>query len=71
MQAFARRGAYIGLIARGRERLEATSAGVEVLGSRALVLPGDVADAGAVEEATAFVEAAFGTTNIWVTNAFS
>ena len=44
VQSFARRGARIGLVARGVERLEDTRREVESLGGRALILPGDVAD---------------------------
>ena len=42
---FARDGSTIGLIARGRERLEQTLVEVESLGGRGLVLPLDLADA--------------------------
>ena len=43
--AFARRGAYIGLLARGHDGLEGARRDVEELGGKALVLPTDVADA--------------------------
>ena len=46
--AFARRGARVGLLARGREGLEGTKTEVESAGGKALVVPTDVADAGAV-----------------------
>jgi NADP-dependent 3-hydroxy acid dehydrogenase YdfG len=46
---FAREGARIGLIARGRAGLEAGKDDVEHLGGSALVLSVDVADAEAVE----------------------
>ena len=42
--AFARRGAQIGLLARGQAGLEAAQKEVEQLGGKALVLPTDVAD---------------------------
>ena len=45
VERFARDGAAIGLIARGKDRLEQAKASVESLGGRALVLPLDVADA--------------------------
>ncbi|HEY0606176.1 MAG TPA: SDR family NAD(P)-dependent oxidoreductase, partial [Herpetosiphonaceae bacterium] len=48
-QAFARRGAHIGLLARGRDGLEGARREVEQLGGKALVLPTDVADAEQVE----------------------
>ena len=57
---FARQGAYVGLIARGKERLEATRREVEELGGKALVLPADVADAQQVETAAERVEPANG-----------
>ncbi|MFL6503858.1 MAG: SDR family NAD(P)-dependent oxidoreductase, partial [Candidatus Udaeobacter sp.] len=38
-RAFAREGARIALIARGRERLEAAKREVEALGGKSLVLP--------------------------------
>jgi NAD(P)-dependent dehydrogenase (short-subunit alcohol dehydrogenase family) len=69
VQALAREGASIGLIARGRAGLEAARADVERLGGRALVLPCDVADAEAVEAAAAAVEEQFGPIDVWVNNA--
>ncbi|MNS14785.1 Fatty acyl-CoA reductase [compost metagenome] len=70
-QAFARRGAYIGLLARGREGLEATKREVEALGGRALMLPTDVADPEQVDAAAAAVEAEFGAIDVWINNAFT
>ena len=43
VQAFARDGAHIGLIARHRDRLEATRVEVERLGGKGLVFQADVA----------------------------
>jgi NAD(P)-dependent dehydrogenase (short-subunit alcohol dehydrogenase family) len=68
-QAFAKAGARIGLIARGRERLEAACREVEELGGRGLVLPADVADADAIEAAAARVEDELGPIDVWVNNA--
>jgi NAD(P)-dependent dehydrogenase (short-subunit alcohol dehydrogenase family) len=65
----ARRGSRIGLIARGRAGLEAAAAEVERLGGRALVLPADVADADAVEDAARRVEDALGPIDVWVNSA--
>src|SRR5690625_1343721 len=59
--AFARRGAHIGLLARGAERLEATRREVEQLGGRAIGIPTDVADARRVDSAASAVEEAYGT----------
>lgn len=66
---FAEDGARIGLIARGEERLEETAAEVRARGGEALVLPLDVADAEAVEDAASKVEQRFGPIDIWVNNA--
>jgi short-subunit dehydrogenase len=71
VQAFARDGAHIGLIARGRERLDATRAEVERLGGKALVIQGDVAGANTAERAADAVEKAFGPIDIWINNAMS
>jgi NAD(P)-dependent dehydrogenase (short-subunit alcohol dehydrogenase family) len=69
VRAFARRGAYIGLVARGRDGLEGARQDVEALGGKALVLPTDVADADQVEAAAAAVEAQLGPIDIWINNA--
>jgi NAD(P)-dependent dehydrogenase (short-subunit alcohol dehydrogenase family) len=66
---FARCGARIGLIARGTEGLEAARRELEELGSRALVLPLDVADADAVERAAGAAEEGLGPIDVWVNNA--
>jgi NAD(P)-dependent dehydrogenase (short-subunit alcohol dehydrogenase family) len=71
VREFAREGACIGLIARGRERLEAAAREVEELGGEALVLPCDMADASAVEAAAAEVERKWGRIDIWVNNAMA
>jgi NAD(P)-dependent dehydrogenase (short-subunit alcohol dehydrogenase family) len=63
---FARRGARVGLIARGRDGLEAAQ---RELGSRALVLEADVAEAAQVESAAAQVEEELGPIDVWVNNA--
>ena len=51
VREFAKKGASIGLIARGRDGLEAARKEVEDMGGRALVLPCDVADAAAIDAA--------------------
>src|ERR671925_1416574 len=68
-RAFARQGAHIGLIARGRDGLEGARQDVEALGGKALVLPTDVADADQVEAAAAAVEEQLGPIDIWINNA--
>src|SRR5687768_18208852 len=69
VRAFARRGASVGLLARGRDGLEAARREVEALGRRALVIPTDVADPDQVEAAATAVEEALGPIDIWVNNA--
>jgi NAD(P)-dependent dehydrogenase (short-subunit alcohol dehydrogenase family) len=66
---FARSGARLALIARGREGLEATRREVDELGGQALVFPIDVADADAVEAAAAATEEHLGPLDVWVNNA--
>ncbi len=69
VQAFAKRGAHIGLIARGKDGLEGAKRDVEAAGGKALVLPTDVADADQVEAAAVAVEREFGPIDIWVNDA--
>jgi short-subunit dehydrogenase len=69
VRAFAKRGARIGLIARGRDCLEGALADVESLGGKALILPCDVANASEVEAAAGLIEEEFGPIDIWVNNA--
>ena len=66
VQAFAREGARIGLVARGRDGLEGAKRDVESLGGEAIILPTDVADAAQVEAAAAKVEEQFGPIDVWV-----
>jgi NAD(P)-dependent dehydrogenase (short-subunit alcohol dehydrogenase family) len=68
-QAFAKRGAKIGLLARGREGLEGAKREVENLGGRGLILIADVADEKAVEAAAEKLEAEFGPIDIWINDA--
>jgi short-subunit dehydrogenase len=69
--AFARRGAHVGLVARGRESLADAAAEVRSLGGQALELPTDVADADAVEAAAAAVEERLGPIDVWVNDAMA
>ncbi len=69
VREFARHGADIGLIARGKERLEAARREVEELGGRAVAIPCDVADAAAVETAAEQIERELGPIDVWVNNA--
>lgn len=70
-RAFGKRGAHVGLIARGREGLEGARADVEKEGGKGLVLPADVAHYDEVESAAAAVEKEFGPIDIWVNNAMT
>src|SRR5690242_9518310 len=63
---FAARGADVGLIARGEDRLRAAAREIEQMGRRACVAPADVADADAVEAAAARIEAELGPIDVWV-----
>jgi NADP-dependent 3-hydroxy acid dehydrogenase YdfG len=67
--AFARHGAFVGLIARGRAGLEGARRDVEAAGGQALVFDADVADAEAMQSAAAGLESVFGPIDVWVNNA--
>ena len=69
--AFARRGASIGLLARGRAGLEAAAREVERAGGRALIIQADVADADRVDAAASTLEEAFGPVDVWINNAMT
>ncbi len=66
---FARHGAWIGLLARGRQGLEGAKRDVEEQGGKALILQTDVADAEQVEKAAETAEKTLGPVDIWVNNA--
>lgn len=70
VREFAKHGADVALIARGRDGLEGARREVEQAGGRALVLQCDVSDAKQVEEAADRVERELGPIEIWVNNAF-
>jgi short-subunit dehydrogenase len=69
--AFAKRGAHVGLLARGEPGLQGAREEVEALGGQALMVPTDVSDPEQVEAAAAAVEAAFGPIDIWVNDAMA
>jgi short-subunit dehydrogenase len=71
VREFAKRGTKIGLIARGKNRLEAAQREVKELGGEALILPADVAGADKVEDAAATVERELGPIDVWVNNAMT
>jgi NAD(P)-dependent dehydrogenase (short-subunit alcohol dehydrogenase family) len=69
--AFARRGAKVGLLARGRAGLEGALRDVRDAGSDAVALEADVADHEAVEAAADRLESTFGPIDVWVNNAMA
>lgn len=71
VREFARHGAWVGLVARGKDGLEGARREVEQAGGRALVLPTDVADADQVEAVAERVERELGPIDIWVNNAMA
>ncbi len=71
VQEFARHGAKIGLLARGKAGLDGAKRDVERLGGKALVLPTDVGDAEQVEAAATVIEKQFGPIDIWVNDAMA
>jgi short-subunit dehydrogenase len=70
-RAFARRGARIGLLARGKDGLEGARSDVEADGGEALTIPTDVAQSNQVAAAAEAVEKKFGPIDIWVNNAMT
>jgi short-subunit dehydrogenase len=67
----ARRGAKVGLIARGRERLESAKQEIEENGGTAATAIADVSDPQALERATSELEARLGPLDAWVNNAMA
>lgn len=70
-RAFARMGARIGLLARGKDGLEGARAEVEADGGEALAIPTDVAHSDEVEAAADAIEKQFGPIDVWVNNAMT
>jgi NAD(P)-dependent dehydrogenase (short-subunit alcohol dehydrogenase family) len=71
VQKFAKKGAHLALLARGRDGLEAARKEVKQLGGKALALIVDVANAAQVEAAAEQIEAEFGKIDIWINNAMA
>lgn len=69
--SFAKRGAHIGLLARGEAGLDGCRVEVESFGGKALVLPTDVSQTGQVEAAADAVEREFGPIDVWVNDAMA
>lgn len=70
-RAFARRGAHVGLLARGQDGLAGAIADVQAAGARALALSTDVAHPEEVEAAAEAIEKELGAITIWVNNAMT
>ena len=66
---FAKQGARLALLARGLEGLEGAKQEVEALGGTALIIPTDVSDPEAVEEAARQTEEELGPIDAWINNA--
>ena len=69
--AFAKRGAHVGLLARGPEGLAGAQREVESLGGQALAVATDVSDHQQVEAAAEKVEERFGEIDVWVNDAMA
>lgn len=71
VREFAKNGANIALIARGKDGLEEAKREVESSGGKAVIFPIDVSDAEAVEKAAEETEKQLGPIDIWVNNAMN
>lgn len=69
VREFAKRGACLGLLARGTDGLEATHHEVKKLGGKAVVCPVYVASFEQVNQAAAKIENELGSITIWINNA--
>jgi NAD(P)-dependent dehydrogenase (short-subunit alcohol dehydrogenase family) len=69
VRELARRGASVGILARGVEGLDATRDEIEALGGRAMAIRTDVANPADVESAAEWIEAELGPIDAWVNNA--
>jgi NAD(P)-dependent dehydrogenase (short-subunit alcohol dehydrogenase family) len=67
--AFARQGAHVALASRREDALERTAQECRSFGARALVVPTDVTDEAAVEQAAQNAFQEFGRLDVWVNNA--
>jgi NADP-dependent 3-hydroxy acid dehydrogenase YdfG len=68
---FARRGWRVGVFARDADALAATRDDLEAIGGEVLIVPVDVADAGAVSEAADRVVRRWGRIDVWINNAMT
>jgi NAD(P)-dependent dehydrogenase (short-subunit alcohol dehydrogenase family) len=70
-RGFGARGDHVALLARGRDRLDATADEITAAGGAALVLPTDVAHSDAVADAGRRVEDELGPIDVWVNSAMT
>lgn len=71
VRAFAKRGANVGLIARGADGLNAAKEEVEALGGKACISITDVSKSEEVSNAANYIEQNLGPIDIWVNNAMT
>jgi short-subunit dehydrogenase len=71
VEAFARAGWDVGIVARDPGRLERAAEAVRAIGRNVCTVSADVADAAAVEGAAARIEKALGPIDVWVNNAMA
>src|ERR1041384_3013227 len=70
-RAFGERRARVGLLARGRDGLEAAKQEIEIAGGKAFAFPLDIADPERVEAAAQAVEENLGPIDVWINNAMT
>jgi len=68
---FGKHGARVALLARGTDGLEGAKKEIEKLGSKAMSISVDVADANALDQAASRVEQELGPIDIWINNAMT
>jgi NAD(P)-dependent dehydrogenase (short-subunit alcohol dehydrogenase family) len=71
VREFARRGDKVALLARGQSGLDSAAEDIRSAGGEALVVPVDMADPEAVEQAADRVERELGPIDVWVNDAFT
>lgn len=71
VREFARYGARLGLLARGREGLHGACREAEALGAQAIIVPTDVAYPDQVDAAATKIEDTLGPIDVWVNNAMA
>ena len=71
VEAFARDGWDVGIIARDQGRLERAAEAVRAIGRNTCTVSADVADGAAVDDAAAQIEHTLGPIDVWVNNAMA